>query len=206
MYFFVPGFKTIENKLTLLRDRLPFLFLKRYIYGKYSSKIKYVGFKLFYDQARHLDQINRRGFWNKLKKMPNIKIILLYRENFLASLVSLEIAQKTNKWAALKSEDNNYEIRFDYNDLKQQLESRKLWIEEMRKMTEGMKVFETTYEKLDKNSKESLSQILNYLELDDAELKSPLVKQQKHPLSEVVTNYEELKFQFSGTEWDKYFD
>jgi len=206
IYFQNQSFRTLENRSKRLRDKFPICFLNRYIFRPYSSKVKYVGFKLFPEQIDQVANASGVQLLEWLKHQKDTKVILLHRKNLLASIVSFQVAYETKNWQATKEERNQVNITLPYLRANEEFERRESYLEKMRESLRGMDFYEITYEELTEEIKDSQKDILEFLGLEYHELKSNLVKQQTRNLNEVLENYEELKSQFQGSKWKKFFE
>jgi LPS sulfotransferase NodH len=160
------------------------------IFKKERRNIKAVGFKLFYD---HLS-INE---WDKFLSHKYLRIIHLTRENLLRTIVSLDIAFKTDQWSV--SANNvvkklaEKKIFLDTSKLIDRIEQ----IEDYERLTRdrftNRHILEVVYEKLIGEPEKTFKYISEYLNVDDIDLsKIGLKKQNPESLKKLIENYNEV--------------
>lgn len=160
------------------------------VFQKESRNIKAVGFKLFYE---HLT----RDEWEKFLSHKYLRVIHLTRENRLRTIVSLDIAFKTDQWG-LSANDKNKElvekrIILDTSTLFDRLDQ----IHDCEKFTRDRfkdnNILEVVYEKLTSKPGETFEDIGEYLGVDDIDIsKITLTKQNPENLEHLIVNYDEV--------------
>ena len=197
--FYVDGYDNHSIKLLYLRNKYPIDFLERYIFSSYRKDIKAVGFKLFPDQ---LNTNNFRCLWQWIKHKQDIKIILLTRHNLLAAYTSLLIARKTEKFGIKNvSERTNATVAIDPEKCIAEFQKRKKYNKMIRECVKHHEVMEVTYENLIADLSARFRQLQEFLTVDVQELQVSTVQQNVRPLSQIITNYNELRQHLLGTEW-----
>ncbi len=199
----------------LLRRRLPLLYFRKEAWGDARGK-KAVGTKVFYQQFQSSPSV-----MGAVGKDDSIHIIHLTRENLLRQFLSLTMAKTTKKWSHLEGyEWKGKLIPTEEKPHSQPQEPIELPVEKLtqflnRSITRQAKfrtlftkhpTLEVTYEELTGQRDSTLNRIQNFVGLDCKPLSSPFQKQITRSLSEMITNYAELKVHFQGTEWDRFFD
>lgn len=176
------------------------------IYTKKPKHIKYVGFKIFYYHP--LDSEDRE-VWNYIKKDKSIKLIHLTRQNMLETVVSRQIADKTNVWTNknknnIQLVDKQVEINIDHclNEFKLTQES------ENRTRNEFKRDFflEITYEELVKDKQDKMNQVFNFLNLKEIEVNTSYKKQNKENIEDLVINYNDLRLALEKSKWSYLLD
>lgn len=172
------------------------------IFRKESRKIKAVGFKLFYE---HLT----RDEWEKFLLHKYIGIIHLTRENRLRTIVSLDIAFKTDQWS-LSVNDKNKELNerrifLDTSRLIDRLEQIQHYETYIRDRFKDRNVVEVVYEKLIIKPRETFQHIGEYLGIDDIDLsKITLTKQNPESLEQLIINFDEVYTVLKNTRYAVY--
>ena len=172
------------------------------LFTKESRNIKAVGFKLFYD---HLN----RHEWEKFLSHKYLRIIHLTRKNRLRTIVSLDIAFKTNQWS---SSPNNKDkklvekkILLDTSKLINRLEQLENYETFIRDRLKDRNIIEVEYEKLCKKPKQEFKNIGEYLGVDNFDLsKIILTKQNPESLEELIMNYDEVYQFMKNTTYAEY--
>jgi LPS sulfotransferase NodH len=160
------------------------------VFQKESRNIKAVGFKLFYD---HLT----RGEWEKFLSHKYIRIIHLTRENRLRTIVSLDIAYKTDHWSASANDKDKQivekRIVLDTSKLIDRLEQIQDYETFIRDRFKDRHILEVVYERLTTKPGEIFQYIGGYLGIDDIDLnKITLKKQNPESLEQLIVNYDEV--------------
>ncbi len=163
------------------------------VFTKKLSKVKYVGFKIFYYHPLDSDD---KSVWDNLKSDKSIKIIHLRRENMLNTIVSRKIAGKTNIWKKQNSGEIPVEERkvtLDPEECVEKFERTKKWETQTRQDFKDHPFFELTYEELTAHKQDTMNAIFSFLQLDSIPVESSLKKQNKETLRDLVTNYDEIE-------------
>ena len=160
------------------------------VFQKESRSIKAVGFKLFYE---HLN----RDEWEKLWSHKYIRIIHLTRENRLRTIVSLDIAYKTDQWSASANDKDKHvaekRILLDTSKLIDRLEQIQDYETFIRDRFKNRHILEVVYEKFTTKPGETFQYIGEYLGVDDIDLsKITLTKQNPESLEQLIVNYDEV--------------
>lgn len=195
-----PQLKWLNRK----KNEKPLTFLNEEILNKRRLSTKAVGFKLFYYHARD-DEGSK--IWDFIRDNDEIKIIHLRRNNYLRRIISFKKAEVSNKWARFKEdeiEDNSAELKYEeclkdfaYTDAEEK---------KIEDFFSGKEVFNINYEYLVANKEKVADELLEFIGLPYHKLENRTLKQNMRPLSESITNYFELKEQFSNTRWSKFFE
>ncbi len=185
----------------------PIDYIKEVAYGIYDEKVKAVGFKIFYYHAR---EEHTKVVWDYLKSTEGLKVIHLKRENMLRTFLSKKIAAKTKKWEqvgrinAVKAEKKA--VLLTKEECLEEFEKTKGWELEGSQFFADHEIHEVSYEELVKNRDMVLNEIQRFLGVDKFELSAYLTKQNPEPLSVLIEDYDKLKGEFEGSEWEHLFD
>ena len=202
-----PGYDDYSRKMYFLRKRYPIEFLERQIFTSYRDEFEVVGFKVFPEQ---LDNQHFSSIWDWLEQHTDVKIIFLTREDLLAYYTSYAIALKTGTWGinvknAKKRKQKISRIHIDHKKCMESFQQRKAYNDYALSRCKNHEVLKVTYEEVTSDLNGSIHTIQEFLGLDPRELEVTSVKQQVRPLSDVISNYQELKDKFSSTEWSYLF-
>ena len=128
------------------------------LYQKQGKRIKHVGFKLFY---YHLTDDE----WKKFLSHKDFSIIHLLRRNRLRTLVSLEIAFKTNRWTSGNSKLSleSRIVHLDPDKLLKDIEKIIKYENITRVRFRDRKMIEVVYEDVVKDPINQFTQIGNFL-------------------------------------------
>lgn len=204
-----PGWPLSATKRLLiskLRDLFPFFFINQFILKPRGRLISCVGFKLFYSHVIANQKIIKR-----LLNSTEFKIIHLQRKNFFNSLVSYEVAKRTNIWVAktrpaLDNANKIFPITIDPISCRGFFEKKELDRSNALKFFKNMPLFDIYYEDLVKDQDQSIKKICCFLGVPLVPLKTETQKIIIRPNEDIVENYDELKNFFSGTKWSRFFN
>jgi len=175
-------------------------------YTKKPKHIKYVGFKIFYYHP--LDSEDKE-VWDYIKKDKNIKLIHLTRNNMLKTVISRQIADKTNVWGNknrnnIQLSDKQVEININacLNEFKLTQESEN----KTRNKFKRDIFLEITYEDLVKDCQNRMNEIFKFLELEETTVKSSYKKQNKENIEDLVINYNDLRLAIEKSKWSYILD
>ena len=127
------------------------------LYKKKRNHIKHVGVKIFY---YHLTEDE----WSKFLSHEDFKIIHLIRVNRLRTIISLEIALKTNQWVATPMSEGKTikekTVRINPGNLIEKIQKIGEFEQRTRDRFKKRKFLEIKYEDLAANPKEEFNKIL----------------------------------------------
>jgi len=181
-----------------LRDIAPLFFL--HLVWHKSSDAKAVGFKLF---KGHDKRILRY-----ILKHPEIKAVLLTRENVIRQYTSYMLAKRSHVFHSFHGDYKAQSITINLDHFWRWTTKQQSFFKEVRdEMHErGRELHELTYEQVTSDGDEP-DALLSFLGIEpNAELSSRLTKLNKKPLSETVKNDEELKQELTGTKYEHLLD
>ena len=175
------------------------------IFSPKSSRVKAVGFKLFY---KHLED----NELSKVIEFNNINYIHLKRKNKLRTIVSLEIAKKTNVWQLYSREntlsDRGKSVFIDPHSVLErisELENYENTFDEIIKDFNHIQIF---YENFTAEPEYSIRQISDFLHLDMNYDYSAFGMRKQNPekLSTLIENYDAVAKLLSGNSYEKYLE
>ena len=127
-----------------------------------------------------------------LKVLSDPAVIVLYRQDTLAQLVSLKSAERDQVWHSGKPVPKE-PISLDPEVLVAFAErERRMWRESLAQL-DGSRVHYVTYEGLTGQTEATLGGIFEFLGLEPRPVDSPLVKLSSAPLSRRLVNYPEFR-------------
>lgn len=177
------------------------------VFSPHPRKIKAVGFKLFYN---HPFDDPDSELWAALSAMKDLRVVHLTRVNFLRTYVSRRIAEEQSVWSIRGAKEKS-ELKAPVLVIKPQ----ELWsaYEKTRQMQEdrvsilqNQRMIDLTYEGLVEQPVAEFGKITHFLEIDDIAPQTNLRKQNTRKLSEIITNYAELKEGLVGTELESFLE
>jgi hypothetical protein len=203
----VPGYEihALNRSAERLRNSDVAGFLDQIIYRPYPSKIKAVGFKLFYIQAR---QESLKRAWDYLTEDQSIKVIRLVRANYLAVLASKAEAMVTQTWVVKdkKQSDRPEEVYLDVEETGKMFEYFEVEDRILKERFKEHPYLYLTYESLMDNPRR-LDEVQSFLNVPiREELRPETKKQARRTLRDRIANYQELKDHFAGTQWARFFE
>lgn len=185
-------------------------FLRSRVYRSYSSKVKAVGFKIFY---YHAENGKWENVWPYLEMDKDIIVIHNKRRNILKSHLSNKRAYETGKWADKSKVDSVASkqkkmtpIHLDYEELNLWFNLTKKWEEHVDTTFAEHKKMDVYYEDLAENYSSEITRVQNFLGLEVEEIEPTTKKQAKGPLHKQISNFSELKSKFVGTPWIEFFE
>ncbi|MEO0406145.1 MAG: Stf0 family sulfotransferase [Cyanobacteria bacterium P01_A01_bin.135] len=167
------------------------------VFGKKRKGTKAVGFKVFY---YHLTDDE----WTKLIAHKDLKVIHLTRENRLRTVVSQQIALKTDRWQSTNQTlpANEKKVRLDASTLVGQLRFIQNQEHLARERFKAHDILEVVYEDMVQNPGEVFQKLESFLGIDDIDVSQiSLRKQNAEKLEELVVNYDEVVQALATTEF-----
>jgi len=172
------------------------------LFRKESRNIKAVGFKLFYDHLTIAE-------WEKFLSHKYLRIIHLTRDNRLRTIVSLDIAFKTDQWSVSANDKDKQpvekSISLDTSTLIDRLEQIQDYETFIRDRFKDKYILEVVYEQLTTKPEETFQYIGGYIGVDDIDLsKITLTKQNPESLEQLIVNYDEVYALLKNTRYAVY--
>lgn len=200
----VGGYDNNSLKMQYLREKYPITFLNRNIFSSYNNDIQAVGFKLF---PRHLDNNKFSSVWDWISKNKDVKIIFLTRKNLLATYTSLLIAKKTGKFSIRhESERTEEQVEIDIEECLAYFNERERYHLQALDRLKNNLLLEISYEEMILDLGEAFKKIQQFLAIDYFPIKPNTLKKEVRPLSQVISNYSQLKNELMNTKWRAFFD
>lgn len=174
------------------------------VYRKESKDTQLVGFKLFYN---HLTDEE----WAKFLQHEEFRIIHLTRANRLRTIVSLDIAFKTDEWTRSSPSKGNQldkkRITLDTSKLIGRLEKIQAQEELARKRFSGRPMLEVVYEELVRIPNEIFKQAEDFLGVNDIDFtRIKIMKQNTEKLDQLIVNYDEVFQCLKNSQFASYMD
>jgi len=165
-----------------------------------------IGFKLFYEQAPARPAASA---WDYLAGERDLRVIHLYREQLLESLVSQEIAKITDEWMVHRGaaqpprqlppfELSPERCRQHFDTV---LADRRRALDKLA----GLPRLEIEYRALCDDFDTSVAACCRHLGVAPIRAEKQLVKQAARPVREQVANYDALVRHFAATPYARYF-
>lgn len=176
----------------------------------YDKKCTIGGFKLL---LCHIEK--RKNFIKYLQKNTDIKIIWINRKNVLAQYVSQQKAFQLKMWTTFNySYDNkkfrtqcDFQLTINANDFLEYISFLKKCEVDAVELLQGHEFLNVNYEDLCDDQEKELNRISDFLGITiPTNATTPTRKTGVRPLSYTVTNYNELKLNFTGTEYEQFFE
>jgi LPS sulfotransferase NodH len=181
----------------------PVAFLERSVFRRWPANYAAVGFKLFYYHARQPPQ---SVVWDHLASDRSIRILHIKRRNLLAQYLSLLIAHKTDVWSTTRSPaDPPVPLRIDVEACRKYFLDVRRSEDECAGFFKNHAIRNVYYESLARNYACEMQGIADFLGVRQERIGSALVRQNKDPVSQTITNYDELKRAFANTRWQEFF-
>ena len=122
----------------------------------------------------------------------------------LRTIVSRQIADKTNRWSNLNKKKlhvTNKQVELDVNLCLNEFEKTRDSENKIRNELQRDFFLELTYEDMAKNIPEMIENIFDFLKVEYVQVKSSHKKQNSESLEELITNYREVKGVLEKSEW-----
>jgi LPS sulfotransferase NodH len=134
----------------------------------------------------------------------------LTRKNQLRTILSLDIAFKTNQWVASKELENKSlekRVLVDISTLINRLELIESYEMLARDRFKDREILEITYEDLIANPEHTFQKVGKYLHIGNIDPSQiTLKKQNPEPIEKLIINYSEVSNLLKGTRFHKYLE
>ena len=190
--------KTIIQAINRVMPELPPIFRAR-------------GFKMFYNHPINIDPQKREEGFDMLAAQPNLRVIHLKRRNILRTLVSYEIAVKAGMWMVRKKDRErldklaNYTFSFSESDLRKAFEEQRMLERIADERFKSGHLLQVCYEDLVQNPESTFRKVTDFLDVPPRSPTTEYVKINTRPIREILENYDALKADFAGSEWEPFF-
>lgn len=177
------------------------------VFSRHPRKIKAVGFKIFYNQP--FDDPDSE-LWQALSEIRELRVVHLTRINFLRTYVSRRIADEQEVWSLRGNKTQGRsqapvlvikpeELQSAYEKTRQLQARRELLFADHRLLS-------LTYESLVAQPQSEFKRITDFLDLAERPPVTSLRRQNTRKLSEIISNYAELRASLSGAELESFFE
>jgi uncharacterized protein YdcH (DUF465 family) len=215
--YFEPFRKKFKEKRRLAIEQDGKHYLEYNFFKPFPKYINAVGIKMFYTHGRYpqLDESNTGitsygPVWDYFVERLSIKVIQLTRANLLRVYLSEQKAKQSGDWhnfrGSNKFKNNIGPIELDYEHCRKAFQHIKQREMEFSELFRGHEKLDIQYDQLTTNRQETLREIQRFLGVTELHLTTPLMKQNSDSLADNITNYEELKAKFKGSEWEHFFE
>lgn len=178
----------------------------RSVYKKQPRHIQAKGFKIFY---YHPLDAKADELWKELELRTEIRVIHLRRENALRTLLSRKIAGMQDTWTATRYDKVGLETRrvhFTVQELEEGLRQTQQWEAHADVQFQAHPMLRLSYEELVNDPRGNYVRLLAFLDAREHAPATNLRRQNPESLKMLISNYGELKAEFSGTQWARHFD
>jgi len=182
----------------------PARFLEKRIYRKYPKEINAVGFKIFYYHASR-DTEWGQAIWSCLAKQERLRVIHLRRRNLLAAQLSAQKAAMTREWTNYSGASMGA-VTLDYEETRERFEALDALASECEEILAGHQFLDLFYEDVAEDFSAEMNRVQTFLDLPPRELAPTTKKRPSQPLAQQIANYHDLKDQFAGSAWARFFD
>ena len=203
----VYGKRSDSQELINIRNKSSEYFLNEHVFRCYPKHIKAVGFKIFYPQFENPIYEN---LVNDIKKIKGLKILHIKRRNYLNVLVSQKIGaisgkmlRVTEKGFGKKQQISN--IYISPQECHTYFTKLDTLISKYDVVFSSNEMLTIYYEDLVSNYGKNMYDIYSFLDVQTYEAYSILKKQNYHHISDIISNYNELKDFFMNSKWESFF-
>lgn len=194
--------RTARAKRNYQQD--PARFLDADVFRPMPTSIRALGFKLFY---YHGEGDRFASAWAYLLGRRDLRVIHIKRRNILATHLSRARAMRSNQWVAQeKPSEPMAPITLDYKSLCADFSQTRAWEVEFDQRFSDHPMLELHYESLVLDHDAEMARVQEFLGLDVRPSQPQTFKQARQPLDQAISNFDELRNQFQGTEWESFFD
>jgi LPS sulfotransferase NodH len=198
------GYET-TSELLQLRDDDPVALLERVVFSNHPSEAQACGFKLFY---YHAQKPPWDAVWPFLREDRSLEVIHLRRRNELRKHVSEEVARATGRWHIANDADAHRDISLEL-DIERCLRAIDVFREQEQRALAALGPHETLdlyYEDLIQDTVARMGEVLRFLGLDERPLRAGTKKQIRQPLSDLISNYGEVRDALAHTRWSRFLE
>ena len=136
--------------------------------------------------------------WDALRDREDLRVIYLVRRDELAQYASIAIAEQMRIWHPSPDDpvlrpENRPTIAIDPQELRDWSRQRAALLQQRREHLRDKPSLDLTYETLVSEWPAVIRAVQDFLGVEPVALQPAKQKQERRPLSEVVTNYDELR-------------
>lgn len=176
-------------------------------FGREPRSIRAKGFKIFY---YHPNGDNGKAIWNHLVGMDGLHVLHLKRRNVLRTLISREIATNQGVWKTSDpgsfDQARRKQVSFTVDELATGFAKTRQWERDGDALFRDHPLLSIHYEDLVADTEATFRRVTDFLGVPFVQPRTSLVRQNPETVRDLVSNYEELRAAFSGTEWEPFFE
>jgi hypothetical protein len=180
--------------------------VRQYFTPPLIGRYKVVGFNTKLEQVAAPDE------FAKLLKECNCKVINLQRRNRIKGTISYFVGKKlseaTGMWGLFKDENRPSAIYIAPDKFDEHLQTREQLQRDLDKYVDnlGLPTLSLCYEDLLQNKEHTLHQIFTFFQVKPLPVKAQTLKITHDDLRNAILNFDELKANYAGTQYEKMFD
>ena len=172
--------------------------LSDHIFREYGDEIQAVGFCIHRSGARTGDH---GPVWDLLKKIPDLHVISLRRQNLLRRYVSFQLRNVRDLTA-----ERPDPLRIDTATLIADFERQREITARFDEDWADHPLLAVSYEDLCYNFDAAIEQIEGFLGISRCPLRPATAKRRMKPLSSTIHEFATLQRELRGTEWERFLD
>lgn len=172
-----------------------------------KTDVRAVGFKVHDSDGRFSSE--RADFLGSLSADPTISVLYLTRDNLIESLRSLTQAERTGRWVACRAADleDMPTVRLTPQMCHAYFQRAEQFTARVQELFARHRLLPLIYEELCADPVVQFRRVQEFLGVPVQDLAASfLMKQESRPLSEVVENFVELREEFRGTQYWRFFE
>jgi hypothetical protein len=188
-----------------IRWHRPIAYLDWFVFRFYPKAIRAVGFNVHY---YHCQNEKQKLVWEHLAA-SGCRVVHLKR-NLLKVFVSKELAAKYGVWHASSERQLNYmrdaSLTIDPHECLDYIRLTEEWRDRVDQLYAPASKIEIWYEDLAVGFDHEIERLEDWLGVDRKPLIPRTIKQVTRPISEIVTNYADLRSALEDSPWKHYCD
>ena len=182
-------------------------FLRRNVFQEREGPLAAVGFKLFGDHV--MGPGSDRLFFRLRDEIPDLRVLHIFRPNYLEMLVSLETALLTEEWVVFGPDATPaappVRVRLD-PELAQAFFARIETVDRfLADHFAGPAYHRVVYDDLDVSFGPTMARVFAFLGLPPRDVAPTTVKQRNATLRERIENFDEFAAALWNTRWGRFF-
>lgn len=171
-----------------------------------AAWVRATGFKMFY---HHPESGDGEAIWSRLCSDTGLHVIHLRRANLLHTLLSEHLATMTGHWVERKDQvvetGTPRAVRLSAEWLTRRFREIRGAERRCNRWITDHPVLDVTFESLTCQRQQEFDRLCNFLGLPRRRARSYTMRQRRQPARELISNYDELKEAFQGTQWSEFF-
>jgi LPS sulfotransferase NodH len=141
--------------------------------------------------------------WKRMRELPGLRVIWLTRRDRLAQYASAEVVRQTGVFHPYDNDrvyrlEHRPVIRIDPDEFRSWVRERDAQLRRRREVLHGVPALDLDYETLTGDWERSTTCIQRFLGVDVERLEQQKKKQERRPLTDVISNYAELADRLRG--------